>query len=516
MLNKIKDVFRVTFVLMFISSCSVVEVKDTQKDESSTWLIKNALIYDGTGTVPFEADIRIKDSIIVEIGPLDAIKDDRVWDAKGMILSPGFIDPHSHHDSKLMQQPASASFLAQGITTIVSGMDGFSSKFGEPFISIADNMVHFEHNPAAINLAYFGPHNNYRSRVMGDDYKRPATAAEISKMGDLLTADLNAGALGLSTGLEYEPTLYSTLDEVITLAKISAEVGGKYSSHIRSEDVAVTAAFEEVITIAREAKIAANISHIKLAMFELYGRSPEFINMLNVARDQGLNITADIYPYDGWQSTLSILIPSRDFYDRKAAKYALTSIISPANIIFTNYQGRPHYTGKTLEEIAVQEKVSPVDLLMDLLQTAEKENLQQSIIGRNMSEGDIDNFMRWPHTVITSDGGIDDRHPRGQGTFARVLGHYVRDRSVLSLSEAIRKMTSLTASNLGFSNRGELKKGYVADVVIFDPNTIIDHATFKEPLQYSTGIKAVWVNGELVWANDKETGARPGTIIRRE
>lgn len=506
----------ITIGLMLISSCSPAEIDQIQKSSSSTWLIKNALIYDGTGADPYEADIRMKDGVIAQIGIFDAEQNEKIWDAKGMVLSPGFIDPHSHHDSKLMQQPAAPSILAQGITTIVSGMDGFSSKFGDDFISVADNMAHFEKNPAAINLAYFGPHNEYRATVMGDDFKRPATAQEIDRMGELLSSDLNAGALGLSTGIEYEPTVYSTIEEVISLAKIAASVGGKYSSHIRSEDVAVTQAFEEVITIAREADIAANISHIKLAMFKLYGQAPEFINMLDAARAEGLDITADIYPYDGWQSTLAILIPSRDNYDRAAAEFALTSIISPANIIFTDYEGRPHYTGKTLQQIAVLENMTPVDTLMNLLQTAEKEKLKQSIIGRNMSEGDIENFMKWPYTAITTDGGIDDRHPRGQGTFARVLGHYVREKGILPLSEAIRKMTSLAARNLGFNNRGEIKQGYVADIVIFDPDTITDHATFNEPLQYSTGIKAVWVNGELVWENDKETGARPGKIIRRQ
>ncbi|MFP6808873.1 MAG: D-aminoacylase [Pseudomonadales bacterium] len=502
------------------SSCSITEVEIGPEETSTSWLITNALIYDGTGAEAYAGDIRLRNGVITAIvigstGSVSAMEGEKIWDAKGMVLSPGFIDPHSHHDSKLMQQPAPASVLAQGITTIISGLDGFSSKFGDDYISIADNMAHFERNPAAINLGYFGPHNNYRSQVMGDDFKRPATEAEIVRMGLLLTSDLRAGALGLSTGLEYEPAIYSTINEVVALARIASAAGGKYSSHIRSEDVKVTEAFDEVFTVAREAKISVNISHIKLAMFELHGSSVEFINKLSSAREQGLDITADIYPYDGWQSTLSILIPSRDYYDRAAAAYALTSIAAPSTIIFAHYDGRPEYVGKTLEEIAITKNVDPVDLLMTLLQAAEKEDLYESIIGRNIGEQDITNFMRWPYTSITTDGGIDGRHPRGQGSFARVLAHYVREKEVLSLSEAIRKMTSLTASSLGISHRGEIKQGYAADVVVFDADMIADHATFDDPLQYSTGVKAVWVNGELVWEEGKETGARPGLIVRR-
>lgn len=521
MLKNIKIIILLGICLVSVFTCSLIEGEVKPLDTSSTWLIKNALIYDGTGSDPYRGNIRIEAGVIADIGVLSvsnssAKEGDKIWDAKWMALSPGFIDPHSHHDSKLMEQPAPASLLAQGITTIISGLDGSSSKFGGAYISIADNMAHFEQNPAAINLGYFGPHNNYRSQVMGADAKRLATDEEIDRMGQLLTSDLEAGALGLSTGLEYEPAIYSNTSEVIALAKIAAAVGGKYSSHIRSEDVKVMEAFDEVFTVAREADIAANISHIKLAMYELYGSSVEFIDKLNSAREEGLDITADIYPYDGWQSTLSILIPSRDYYDRAAAEYALKSIAAPPTIIFADYEGRPLYVGKTLEEIAIMENADPVDLLMDLLQTAERDDLHESIIGRNIGGEDIENFMKWPYTVITTDGGIDGRHPRGQGSFAKVLASYVRDKGVLTLPEAIRKMTSLTASNLGLSHRGEIKQGYAADIVVFDPETIADHATFDDPLQYSTGVKAVWVNGTLVWENDKETGARPGQIVRRK
>ena len=506
----------VGILLLFSVSCGLEKARTQQESAPSNWVIKNTLVYDGTGMDPFNADIHIIGGVIVGIGTFDAVAGENVWDGRGLVLAPGFIDPHSHHDSKLMKNPAPASLLAQGITTIVSGLDGGATTFGEPFVSIGHSMSIFEQNPAAVNLAYFAPHDTYREFVMGENSKRAATNEEIDQMKVMLERDLNFGALGLSTGLEYEPSLYSTTDEVIALAKLSAKYGGKYSSHIRSEDVKVNEAIDEVLTIAKEANIPANISHIKLAMYELFGQSRSVINRLNAARKEGLDITADIYPYDGWKAPMAILMPARDYSDRVAAEYALKSIASPSSITITVYDGEPSYIGKNLQQLATEKNVNPVDLLMELLLRAEKENLNERVIGRNIGDEDIENFMRWPFTAITTDGGIDDSHPRGQGSFPRVLALYVREKGVLSLRQAIRKMTSLPAKTLGISGRGLIKQGFAADLVLFDPERIQDHATFEDSLQYSTGIEAVWVNGELVWHNGKATTARPGQIIRRQ
>lgn len=501
-------------VLMLLCSCDFNEVN--QKESlTSSMLIKNAVIYNGSGEEPYTADVRIAGDVIKQIGTIEAYENETVLDANGLALAPGFIDPHSHHDTKLMKKRAPESALAQGITTIVSGLDGGASTFGDPFISIEHSMGVFEETPAAINLAYFAPHDTYREIVMGDDFKRTASLKELDQMKSMLRRDMEAGALGLSTGLEYEPSLYSNTKEVIALAKIAAEYGGKYSSHIRSEDIKVTEAIDEVLTIAREANIPANISHIKLAMYELYGSAPAVIDKLNKARDEGLIITADIYPYDGWKAPMAILMPARDYEDREAAEYALSSIASPASITISDYEGEPSYSGKNLSELAKEKNTDPVSLMMELLQRAERDNLRERVIGRNIGDKDIETFMKWPYTAITTDGGIDDSHPRGQGTFARVLARYVRDNNVISLSEAIRKMTSLPASNLGITDRGMIKEGYAADLVLFNPATIQDHATFEDSLKYSRGITAVWVNGEQVWMNEKATDARPGKIIRR-
>lgn len=511
-----------TIKALVLISCSLIlhscEEQNTAQDENtttSTWIIKGASVYDGLGNDPFIADVRIEQGIIAGIGSFAAESGENVWQANGLALSPGFIDPHSHHDTKLMQQLAPPSALGQGITTIVSGLDGGASSFGQPFISIDHNISLFTESPAAINLAYFAPHDTYREIVMGEDFKRAASEQELERMKQMLRRDLEAGALGLSTGLEYEPSLYSVTEEVIELAKVAAQFGGKYSSHIRSEDVRVAEAIDEVLTIARAANIPANISHIKLAMYSLHGDAPSVIEKLNTARSEGLDITADIYPYDGWKAPMAILMPERDYTDLAAAQYALESIAAPASITISNYEGEPSFAGKTLEELATEGNTSPVDLMMQLLQRAERDKLNERVIGRNIGTQDIETFMKWPFTAITTDGGIDDSHPRGQGTFPRVLASYVRDNKVLTLSEAIRKMTSLPASNLGITDRGTLVQGLAADLVLFDPDSIQDHATFDDSLQYSTGVAAVWVNGELVWDKGSATEARPGKIIRR-
>ena len=503
------------FVLL-LSACTEQSGSSSENSVSAVWIIEDALVYDGLGNDPINADVRIENGIIAGIGNYDASEGDKVWQANGLALSPGFIDPHSHHDTKLMQQPAPKSALGQGITTIVSGLDGGASTFGAPFVSIAHNFSVFQENPAAINLAYFAPHDSYREIVMGDDFRRAASSEELEQMATMLRRDLEAGALGLSTGLEYEPSLYSETFEVIELAKIAAEYGGKYSSHIRSEDIKVTEAIDEVLTIAREANIPANISHIKLAMYELHGDAAVVLEKLDRARDEGLDITADIYPYDGWKAPMAILMPERDYTDHAAAEFSLNSIAAPSSITISDYEGEPSYAGKTLAELAIEGELDPVDLMMQLLQRAERDGLNERVIGRNIGEQDIQTFMQWPFTAITTDGGIDDSHPRGQGTFPRFLANYVREKNVVSLSEALRKMTSLPASNLGITDRGTLKQGYAADLVLFDPDSIQDHATFENSLQYSTGIDAVWVNGELVWDKGSVTDARPGKIIRRQ
>lgn len=492
-----------------LAACSVRTGNINSKLALDTLLIRNALIYDGSGQAAYMGNLRIQNGVIVATGNLKARNGERIWDANGLALAPGFIDPHSHYNDSFITNPAPESVLAQGITTVISGVDGYTAQ------PIKEMFAEFERRPAAVNMAAFGPHNNYRSTVMRDDFRRIATAKEITEMGELLKLDLEEGVLGLGTGVEYEPALYSNTQELIALAKVASQAGGRYTSHIRSEDVGFYAALDELIIIAREANIPANISHIKLAMAALWGQAPKVVALLNKARKEGLNITADMYPYDGWQSTMQVLLPKRDLEDREAYEYALESIALPSTIIVTRYEPDPSYVGKTLAQIAQQEGSDPVDTLMRMVQLTSSKKMAEMIIGRNISEEDIQNFMQWPFTSISSDGSADDLHPRGQGSFPRVLARYVREKGILSLPQAIRKMTSLTAESLGLEKIGLLKEGYAADIVLFDPQKVMDHATFTDPIQYSTGIQAVWVNGVLIWNNGKATENRPGKILRR-
>lgn len=507
MLTKLPGILLVLTALL-LSACTENKRQITAAADQSL-LIQNAVLYDGSGAAPFKGGLRVQKGVIVSVGDLTPLDGEEIWDAKGLALAPGFIDPHGHYRTKLSQQPAPASVLAQGITTITVGADG------EAVLPIKDMFASFEKNPAAINMAAFGPHSDYRSTVMGDDYRRAATLSEIDQMITLFQADLDEGVLGLSTGLEYDPAVYSITSELIALSKVAARVGGRYTSHMRNEDVDFYPALEEVITIAREAHIPVNISHIKIATTALWGLSSKAIGVLNAARVEGINITADIYPYDGWQTTMRTLLPKRDFDDRAAYEYALTSIISPSAIILSQYEPNPSYIGKTLAEISEEEGLDPVDMLMKMVKVTVSGKKYERIIGRNMGEEDIRRFMQWPFTSISTDGSIDDNHPRGQGAFPRVLAKYVREKGILSLPETIRKMTSLTAQTLGLTDRGSLKTGYAADLVLFDPENITDHGTFTDPVQYATGVKAVWVNGTLVWQNGKATASRPGKILRR-
>lgn len=502
--------FAWAWVVFAVQACSGHDDNPgTQTAEEDAWLIEDAIIYDGTGTAGFLGDIRIAGGLIVAIGDLESRPDEHIWLAEGLALAPGFIDPHSHHADEIVPGMAHESVLAQGITTVVGGVDGSSGK------PVKDIFTEFEAAPAAFNIAYYGGHNTYRSAVMGEDYRRPATAVEIDSMRALLADDLEAGAIGLSTGIEYEPAIYSVTDEIVALAKDAAAVGGRHSSHIRSEDVMLFEAVEELVDIARLARIPTHYSHMKVAMSAKWGKSEKVIAMLDAARKEGFEITGDIYPYDGWQSTMQILLPERNIDDRAAYEYALSEIATPDTIIFSQYSPDPSVVGKTLAQVSSLAESDPVDVYMEMVQRVVAEEGNESIIGRNISEDDIRTFLSWPHSTITSDGGVDDRHPRGQGAFPRVLRVYVREQGLLTLEQAVAKMTGWTASTLGFEDRGRIALGLAADLTLFDPRNVTDHGNFKNPIQYSTGIEAVWVNGELVWSEDAATKSRPGHVIRR-
>jgi N-acyl-D-amino-acid deacylase len=497
------------FFIILLISCNQKEQYDT--------IIRNGMIYDGNGGEPFKADIGINADTIAFIGDLFKASAKKEIDANGKAIAPGFIDTHSHHaGSDPFSHRDLIAAVSQGITTIIIGQDGGSnfplSKFYQKLSGTA----------VAVNIGSYSGHNTIRDSILGKDFKRSATQQEIDKMKLLLQQDMEAGAFGLSTGLEYDPGIYSTNDEILQVAKVVAPYGGRYISHIRSEDRYFWKAIDEIITIGKEAKIPVQVSHIKLAMHSIWDKADSLLALFDAARKNGIDITADIYPYAFWNSTIKVLFPNRNFNDEKEAELILKEITLPEDIILGSYEVQPAYAGKNLAEIARIENKTPAKMLVELIARIddwEKKNnreCQENIMATSMSEADIKKLMQWPHTNICSDGSSAGTHPRGYGAFTRVLGNYVRKEKTLSMQQAIYKMTGLSAQQIGIKKRGSIKTGYYADIVIFNTETISDEATISEPHKLSEGIETVWVNGTIVFENKKTTDLYPGKVIKRQ
>ncbi len=476
-------------------------------------VIVNARVIDGSGGPAQNVNVRILEDRITAVGNVEPTDSDTIIDAGGLVLAPGFIDTHSHHGHQLDEHPDALGAVSQGMTTFVVGQDG-----GHLY-PLADFFARLEEAPVAVNVASYAGHGTIRGEVMGEDYMRFATDDEVSTMADILRNEMDAGALGLSTGLEYDPGSFSSAEEVVELAKVAAEYDGHYISHVRSEDQYFWEAVDEVVNIGREAQMPVRVTHAKLAMTRWWGQHERFIDALDAARDSGVDITVDVYPYRMWNSGFAWLItlfPDRDLDRRDGAEYVLNEMLSPEGIFLPEYHPNTDYNGMTIAEISLIRETDPETTLMDLLK-AERDwdGPGSGMLGFAMDEPDIEVIMAWPHTVIGSDGELDGPHPRGYGTFPRYLGHYIRDRQVLSLEEGIRRITSLPAEQVGILERGLIRAGYYADLVIFDPDAIIDRATTTAPHVTSSGIEKVWVNGQLVYADGSVTGARPGRPIRR-
>lgn len=496
-------------VIVLFFSC---KFQRTQYDT----IIRNGIIYDGSGAEPFKAGIGIINDTIAFIGDLSNASAKNDIDAKGAAVSPGFIDTHSHHAGDWLHHKDFLAAVSQGVTTIIIGQDGGS------YFPLSAFYKRLSDSPVAVNIGSYSGHNTIRDSILGSNFKRLASQEEIEKMKALLKLDMQAGALGLSTGLEYDPGIYSSTNEILQLAKTVAPYRGRYISHIRSEDRYFWKALNEVITIGKEAKIPVQVSHIKLAMHNIWSKADSALAIMNDARKNGVDITADIYPYTFWHSTIKVLFPDRNFSDEKEAAFILREITMPKDIILGAYEVQPEYAGKSLEEIAGIEKKTPAKMLVTLIARIDEWEKkhgrppEENIMATSMDENDIKKLLQWKNSNICSDGESDGSHPRGFGTFTRVLGKYVRDEKVLTLSDAIHKMTELAAEHIGIGKRGLLKQGYYADIVVFDPATVEDEATIKEPHKISNGIGKVIVNGTIVFENKKTTGSYPGRIIRRK
>ena len=472
-------------------------------------IIRGATMYDGSGKPGIVTDIAIRGDTIAAIGELSGAISKHEINAKGLAVAPGFIDPHSHHDRGMFEMPDMPACVSQGITTIVVGQDG-SSHF-----PLSDFFKEITSKPVAVNVASYSGHNTLRDSVIAGDFKRPCTIEEIETMKRMLAIDMEAGALGLSTGLEYDPGIFSDPSEVVALAKVAESFKGRYISHIRSEDRYFWKAIDEIINVGRQTGMPVQISHVKLAMKSILGQSAKLLRKLDSARSAGIEVTADLYPYTYWQSSMSVLFPDRNFKDRKTAEFALTEITTPEGVLIGRYSLDTTYVGKTLAEIALLRKSDAPQTLMDLLVEAEARNEEESVIVTSMAEDDIAAIMKWPYTAICSDGSGMGRHPRGYGSFTKVIRQYVREGTVLPMEEAIYKMTGLTAKNLGIKKRGSIQVGHYADLVLFDPQKVNDRATPDKPQLRSVGIEHVFVNGVEVYSESKSTTAYPGKIIRR-
>jgi N-acyl-D-amino-acid deacylase len=478
-------------------------------------LIKNVLVYDGSGKKPMKGDVRVHGDHIVAVAKhLSAQPGETVRDEHGLALAPGFIDMHSHHDRGIFDDLNAEAVTRQGVTTVFVGQDGDSN------FPIADFYSRLEKTPAAINFASMIGHATLREQVMGKDLYRASTPEELKRMQDLLERELQAGAFGLSSGLEYENGHFATTEEIIALSQVAAAHGGFYISHVRDEGNKVFDSFEEITRIGKEGKLPVEITHIKLASPAVWHMaSTRMPQVFDKAQRGGVDLKADVYPYTYWHSTLRVLVTDRDFYNPERVAHGIEDNGGAANLLIPRYAPDPSVQGKTLEQIAALWKVTPVEAYMRMIKATEAETAGgpelEEVIGTSMSEDDVRWFIANPRIMFSSDGELHGAHPRGAGSFPRVLGRYVRELHVLPLETAIHKMTWMSAQQLGLKDRGRIAPDYVADLVVFDPATVIDQSTIEHPDAAPKGIPDVMVSGVWVVTDGNVTGAHPGRVIRK-
>jgi N-acyl-D-amino-acid deacylase len=494
-------------------------------------LIRGGRVIDGSGSAPVRADVAVKDGKIAAVGQLAEATATRVIDANGRVVAPGFIDVHTHVEGGIERNPRADNFLLDGVTTVVTGNCGSSE------LNVAGWFDRLGKAGLGINVATLVGHNSVRREVMGAA-NRQATPAEIEKMRALIDRAMREGAVGFSTGLEYIPGTYSNTAEVVALAKAAATHGGIYTSHMRDEGIREIAAITEAANVGKEAGIPVQISHLKIDRRRVWGSSEQSLALIEKYRREGVEVTADQYPYDRAATNLGIRLPSWALADgkikerladpetrRKIAeqmKSDLQQMGEPDYAFATvaRFAPAPEYEGKSIVEIsAMKGRPAGVDgqleTIFDLMNAG-----GASMIYKLMGDVDIDRIMKWPHTAIASDGGVTQMgvgspHPRSYGTNARVLGEYVRTRKVLTLEDAVRRMTSLPARTFHLQDRGLVKAGMAADLVVFDPERVTDRATFAKPHAYSEGFDYVLVNGKVAVAEGKVTEERGGQGVRR-
>jgi N-acyl-D-amino-acid deacylase len=467
-----------------------------------SWAIVGAQVADGTGAPLQAGTVRLAGDRIVSVGAGDPLPGDIIVDAKGLVVSPGFIDIHNHSAGELANDPAAETQVAQGITTAVLGPDGSS-----PW-PIGEFLRERRATPAAMNIAVMVGHATVRRLVMSDDYKRAARPDEIARMAALVEQGMRDGAVGLSSGLEYEVGGYAETGELVALATVAARHGGIYMSHIRDEADKAFDAFKEAIAIGERARIPVQISHIKLGTVGVWRKAAEAIALVEAARTRGVDVTADAYPYNAWSSTITVLVPDKRYDYPPSVEKALADVGGAQNVLIVRHAAHPDYEFKTLDAVARGRQATAVDQFIQIVKDG-----GAGVVCTSMVDEDIRAFYQQPWVMVGSDGGINARHPRGAGTFPKVLGRYVREQKWLTLTQAVAKMTSMPADRLKLTDRGRLIKGAIADLVVFNPATVTDRSTFSDPMALPTGIEKVFVGGELVWDRGKPAGGRRGAVL---
>jgi N-acyl-D-amino-acid deacylase len=553
-----------SFPRLALFACLVVAPSRSFADEPKPYdvLIRGGTVYDGSGKAPVRADVAVMGDRVVKIGDLADAKAKLVIDAKGLAVAPGFINMLSWSNESLLADGRSQSEIRQGVTLEVMG-EGWSMgplndaikkrmkleqsdiHYDIGWTSLAEYLRWLERVGVSTNVASYVGATTVREYVIGLENRKP-TAAEMEKMRQLVEQAMKEGALGVATALEYAPAYYADTEELIELCKVASKYKGKYISHMRSESTRLLEGIDEVIRISKEAKIPAEVYHFKASGRGNWQKMDDAVKKIDAARRDGLPISANMYCYTAGATSLSACIPPwamdggevvmrgrlKDPASRKRIVDEIrnkpegwTSFYynagSPENILLVSFkkEALKPLQGKSLAQIAKDRKADPVETLADLLVEDE------SGIGTVyflMSEENVRKLIPLPWVSFGSDEASQAPegvflksmpHPRAYGNFARLLGKYVREEKLLPLEEAIRKLTSLPAGNLGLEGRGLLKEGYFADVVVFDPKTISDHATFQKPHQYATGVRHVLVNGVPVLKDGEHTGAKPGRAV---
>ena len=514
------------FLLLVTFSAALQEKYDV--------IIRNGKVLDGSGNSWYYADVAVKNGKIVAIQKKLPGEATKIIDARGLIVAPGFIDVHTHIEDDEIKNPTADNFIYDGVTTVITGNCGLSKVDIGNYLNFIDSLQ------PSINVAALIGHNDVRRAVMGKALRDP-TEDELQQMEKIVDDAMKNGAVGFSTGLIYIPGTYSKTTEVVRLAAVAAKYNGVYASHMRNEGDKIADAINEALYIGRINNMPVEISHFKLSGQNNWGRSKETVAMIEAARKEGLDVTIDQYPYTASSTSLSTLLPddvladgqdsivarlNRDAVKKQVIEYMLNNLKKRklkhfSYPVVASYKFDSTLNGKSIEQVNLikgkkHTAKAEVETVMEMMI-----NGGAGMVFHGMSEKDVQYIMRYPFNMVASDASVrvfgqGVPHPRGYGTNARVLGKYVREEKILSLEEAIRRMTSLPAQKFQLKDRGLLKEGMAADIVVFDEATVTDNSTFEQPHQYSTGFKFVLVNGTVTVDDGKHTGTRSGIALRRK